>query len=271
MQSKDKTTTSTQSLMPSLQPQVNSYLGKVGNVYNPGGYLPKVNTTTKAALNQTKALAKQPVPGLTEAQGMVTGLLGNGGMTAGMQQASDYLTPFASGEYQEDPRLLATLERERNNATNAAATRFGGGRYGAAGMGTGMGQAQAAATDSLMLQSNENARNRQMQAAQAMGALGQSGAGNALTAGSMVNGLNDLRYDGTSRLASVGDYFGGYKSGQMQQFAGALSPFLGAGVTTTNRSPGPTAAQSILGGAATGGALLGPWGSVAGGLLGAFG
>jgi hypothetical protein len=131
-----------------------------------------------------------------------------------------------------------------------------------------------------MLQANENSRNRQLQASGLLGNLYQQGVGNAMQASAMIPSLNNLRYDGMSRLAGVGDFFqdraqtqadmtrnNGWdqlgKYNAIVQGNGAL------GRSTT--TPGPSAAQSILGGAATGGALLGPWGAVAGGLLGAFG
>jgi hypothetical protein len=216
-----------------------------------------------------------------------SGILGNGGYTSQMSDAAGYLTNFANGSYTEDPRLLATINRERNNATNAAATRFGGGRYGSVGMGVGMGQAQAAATDNLMLQSNENARNRQLQASGQLGSLATAGAQNQATWGAMSPTLNEMRYDGASRIAGIGDFrqhrdqaridqVANFPWQNLQNYTGILGGMGNQGSTTVAQTPGPSAAQSILGGIGAGAKFgasipgIGPgWGGVIGAGFGA--
>jgi hypothetical protein len=196
-----------------------------------------------------------------------------------MKRTAGYLTPFANGSMQEDPRLQEMLDYNTNQAANATATRMGGGRYGSAAIGNAFGSAIGAANNSTMLQANENARSRQLQASGLLGQMYQQGANNAFQAGAMLPGLNNLRYDGMSRLAGVGDFFDTRNQQQADmtrnngwdQLGKYNSVVQGNGALgRSSTTPGPSAAQSILGGAATGAALLGPWGAIGGGLLGAF-
>lgn len=286
----DKTTTSTNQMFPALEQGWTKALGAANTIYN-NSRLPKLaplNSDIRRSFSMTRNLARQGVPNLDALYGTQASMLSNGGMTQGMQQAAGLLGNFASGQYTEDPRLLATIERERNNATNAAATRFGGGRYGSAAIGQGLGQAQAAATDQLMLQSNENARNRQLQATGLLGQLADAGANNMATWGAMSGELNNLRYDPASRLAGVGDFLQNRTQGRIDQranfpkqnlnwYTGILGGMGNQGSTTVNTTPGPSAAQSILGGAAMGAGIGGKipglgagWGALGGGLLGLF-
>ncbi|UVF22863.1 hypothetical protein HPT29_028340 (plasmid) [Microvirga terrae] len=313
-----KPATSTQSPWEPTQQPLKDIMGTAGTLYNQyknKSTLAPLNAYSKEALNQTRSLAAQGVPGLDAAYGAHSSLLSNNGMTSGMsqaagilggyaanngmtsdlQEAAGYLKNFASGQYNEDPRLLATVERERNNALNAAKTRMGQ-SYGSAGMGAGFANAAAGATDQLMLQSNENARNRQLQsagilgdmyqgaanrglsAAGAMGSLYSQGADNMMGAMSMTGALNNLRYDPASRLASVGDYYQqrdqakyDAKFDRLSQLSGFINPIAGMGKTTTATKATPSAAQGILGGAMAGNSLLGPWGAIGGGILGGLG
>src|SRR5690606_9261467 len=95
---------------------------------------------------------------------MLNSYAANNGVTGDIRKTADYLTPFASGKFQEDPRLQRQLDINADRAANATATRFGGGRYGSAAIGNAMGSAVADANNATMLQSNENARTRQLQA-----------------------------------------------------------------------------------------------------------
>ncbi|EIM26651.1 hypothetical protein [Microvirga lotononidis] len=311
--------TSTQSPWDPTQQPLKSIMGTAGNLYNQyknKSTLAPINGYTTDALNQTRALAAQGIPNLDAVYGAQSSLLGNGGMTSGMnqaagilggiassggmspdlQEAAGYLKNFASGQYNEDPRLLSMVNAERDNAMNAMATRMGGGRYGSAAMGTGFANASAQATDRLMLESNENNRNRQLQsagilgdmyqgaanrglsAAGAMGSLYSQGADNMMGAMSMTGALNNLRYDSASRLASVGDYYqqrdqANYdkKFDRLAQLSSFINPIAGMGKTTTATKATPSAAQGILGGAMAGNTLLGPWGALGGGILGGLG
>jgi hypothetical protein len=266
--SNDKTSTVT----PYGAPFIDYGNQQAQNLYKQGVKSPPtlapVSKYTTQAMNGTVNLANQGVRGLDDAYGLLGSF-----MTGQGSPAADSLSQFASGQYQEDPRLQQMLDTNADRAANAAATRFGGGRYGSAAIGNGVGSAVADANNATMLQSNENARNRQLSAAGTLGGLGMQSA-------AMLPTMNNLSYDPMSRIAGVGDFYdtraqtaldmkrnNGWdqlgKYNAIVQGNGAL------GRSTT--TPGPSAAQSILGGAATGGALLGPWGAVAGGLLGAFG
>lgn len=298
---KEKVQTSTNT--PFGSQYISSAMGDVQKFYETGrpywAQAP-VNTVTHDAFNMTAANARGNVPGLPQAQNYATGMIANNGMTGdmnqvagdirnGMRQTWAELTPFSNGSMQEDPRLQQMLNTNADRAANAAATRFGGGRYGSAAIGQGVGSAVADATNPTMLQSNENARSRQLQAASTLGSLNVAGNGllgniyegglnRATQATSMLPALNELRYDGATRLAGIGDYFQqrdqaqhDYQGDLLKERVGLMTALGGMGGTTIQKAPGPSAAQSILGGAATGGALLGPWGAIGGGLLGAFG
>src|SRR5215217_4542686 len=72
--------------------------------------------------------------GLTGAQESVGGRYqafadSKNGLTAGQEESLGLLNPFARGEYTEDPRLTQRLSADRQDAMNASATAFGGGRY----------------------------------------------------------------------------------------------------------------------------------------------
>ena len=287
--SSTKKTTSTNQMYPALQQGWDNALGEGWDIYNnnqgKSGLAP-LNAHTKDAFQQTHALASSGVPNLDQIYGVQSGILGNGGYTSQMSDAAGYLTNFANGSYNEDPRLQRVLNAERTKATNAALTSLGGGRYGSNAIGQGIGNAQAAATDQLMLQSNENARNRQLQASGQLSSLAAQGANNMATWGSMSSGLNDLRYDGASRIAGMGDYIqnrqqtaydnrNGY--GNLNSYVGILSGMGNAGSTQITKTPGPSGAQSILGGAAMGAGIgskipgLGAgWGGILGAGIGAF-
>ncbi|MBQ0820991.1 hypothetical protein KBI52_12315 [Microvirga sp. HBU67558] len=233
---------------------------------------------------------------MNQAAGILGGIASSGGMSPELQEAAGYLKNFANGSYNEDPRLLSVVNAEREKALNSASTRLGGGRYGSNAIGAGFANAASQATDRLMLESNENGRNRQLQsagilgnmysdaanrglsAAGAMGSLYSQGADNMMGAMSMTGALNNLRYDSASRLASVGDYYQqrdqakyDAKFDRLSQLSNFINPIAGMGKTTTATKATPSAAQGILGGAMAGNSLLGPWGALGGGILGGLG
>jgi hypothetical protein len=285
-----KTAVSTNQMYPALEAGWNTVLGNAATVYK-NTKVPKqapLNNDIKNSFNQTRSIAAQGVPNLDQLYATQAGILGNGGMTGTMQDSVGYLTNFANGSYQEDPRLAAAIAEREKRAMNGAATQFGGGRYGSVAIGQGMGGAMATAGNDLMLQSNENARNRQLQAAGQIGQLGTAGAQNMATWGSMSSGLNDLRYDGASRQAGIGQYLQDRTQGRNDQragfgwqnlgnYAGILGGMGNQGGTTISKTPGPSAAQSILGGGLAGmkfgssipGVGAG-WGGILGAAAGAF-
>jgi hypothetical protein len=247
-----------------------------------GKSLTKMNNDTRSALQTTRNLSNQPVQGLAEANQFNTGLIGSGGWTDDLRQAQGFLMPFADGSLHEDPRMKELLDTNANRATNGAATRFGGGRYGSAAIGQGVGNAVADANNGIMLQSNENGRNRQLQASGLLGQMGESARGAAMQATSQIPMLDNAKYAGAERRAGVGDYLTQRLQNpnawqNAQTYAGLLGSLGGQRQIQTipNNASG---AQKAIGGASTGavlGSMLGPWGTaiggVGGGLLGSWG
>jgi anti-sigma factor RsiW len=245
-----------------------------------------ISQTTADALGWTKALATQPLPGADSANWMTNQIIQDHGMNGGTHRVEAALTPIMNGSLQEDPRLQAMLDTNANRAANAAATRFGGGRYGSAAIGQGVGQAVADANNATMLQSNENARTRQLQAAGQLSNMYQTGVSQALQASSMQPSLNDLRFDGAQRVAGIGDYIQNrdqaewdYPQTRLGQFGSLVQALGGMGGTATSVAPVQRAstAQRLIGGALAG-ASLGDktgfgtgLGAIGGGLLGLFG
>lgn len=287
---KTKKSSSTNQMWEPVEQGYETLLGSAADYFGGLGR-PKLNRLNRDITNsfsQTRRLAGAGVPNLDQMYATQQGLLANGGMTGTMQDSVGYLTNFANGSYQEDPRLKAAIAEREKRAMNGAATQFGGGRYGSAGIGQGMGSAMATAGNDLMLQSNENSRNRQLQAAGQIGQLGTAGAQNMNTVMAMSPMMNELRYDGASRLAGMGDFLQNRQQGRTDQlrnypqqdmnwYGGILGGLGGQGSTTVTRTPGPSAAQSILGGAAMGAGIGGKipgigagWGAAAGGILGGF-
>lgn len=267
----DKTQTSTSAPWDAVQPYLQTIASSADRMWRNGAGKPPqladVNGYTKEAFRDTANIAHGGVPGLGDAFNFTGSMLTGQGTPA-----ADALSQFAGGQFQEDPRLQQMLDTNAGRAANAAATRFGGGRYGSAAIGQGVGQAVADANNATMLQANENARNRQLSAAGTLGSLGMQSA-------AMLPTLNNLQYDPASRLAGIGDFWQqraqqrldnkrNYRRDDLSYYASILNGMGGLGGTKTMTTPGPSTAQRVLGGAATGGALLGPLGAVGGGLLG---
>jgi hypothetical protein len=213
--------------------------------YNNSGTM---NANQKSGLSRTAGLARQGVPNLGSLFSTQKNLLANGGMTSGMQNAAGLLKGIASGNQVEDPRLQQMLDTNADRAANAAATRFGGGRYGSAAIGNGVGSAVADANNATMLQSNENARNRQLQAQGMLGQLASTGANNMATWASMTPTLNELRYDGATRLGSVGDAQQDFQWNRARNLTNLVGGLLGTGATTQSTGTAqnnPSMAQNL--------------------------
>ena len=240
---KDPWGPATTGLMSGLDAAQNLYNNDAGYNPYPNRTVAKRSANTLGAMGQIQGLAGQPIQGLADANnwaqsqiqnngmtadtnrvaGQYQDIVNNGGMTDGLRQSASYLDQFANGGYQEDPRLAAAMQaRETRAANNAASLASGSGRYGSGAMGQTMGTAMADSSNELMLQSNENARNRQLQASGslaglygsaadrsqsangAMAGIYSDGLGRAAGAASMLPGLNELRYDGANRMAGLG-------------------------------------------------------------------
>lgn len=269
-------------MFPALEQGWNNALGQAGSVFG-SARAPRqarLSSYTKNSFDTTRGLANEGVPNLDQLYATQSGILGNGGYTSQMTDAANYYKGVIDAQPGQNPYLQSMLNTNADRAANAAATRFGRG-YGSNAIGSGVGNAVASANNGILAQEYENDQNRRLSAMNALGSLAQAGAGNMATWGSMSSGLNDLRYDGASRMAGIGDYIQNRNQNRYDQRAnfpkqniGWYTNILGGmgnqGSTQISRTPGPSAAQSILGGAATGGAMFGPWGAVGGGILGAF-
>lgn len=280
---KPKSETTTTNPMASAQPAIDGIIGAAGDWYNSKqGQQAPMNAYTKSALNQTRALSSQPVTGFQTAIDVNGAMINNGGYTPDLRVAQNFLNPFAAGQYNEDPRLAASIAERENRAKNAAATQFGGGRYGSNAIGQGMGSAMATAGNDLMLQSNENARTRQLQASGLLGNMAEGARSAVMQGTSMLPMLDNLRYSGAERMAGVGDYYQNRAQerqdmpfNRLSQYGGLISQMSGGYGSTTKPKAG-NAAMSAVGGALSGaklGSALGPWGTaiggIGGGLLGA--
>jgi hypothetical protein len=194
--------------------------------------LAKMNPTLTGAYANQMGLAQQPVENLAGANSAVGGIIANGGWTpetrsfatesglnAGQTQAAgDYRKIIDAQGYTEDPRFQQMLDTNANRAINGAATRFGGGRYGSSGIGQGVGTAVAEANNAAMYQSNQAARQREMDAIGAFGGMHTTGASqklgaagmaqqNQLAAMGMLPQLDALKYAGADRQMQIGqDY-----------------------------------------------------------------
>jgi hypothetical protein len=148
-------------------------------------------------------------------------------LTGSQRQAAGYMDPFARGDFQEDPRMLAALKAREGRAMNSASTSFGNGRYGSNAIGRGVGSALAEAGDELMYQSNESARNRQLQASGMLGDLYTTGAGQKLNA---TGQMADIYGQGAQqKLGALGQMGSLYEGGRTAALAAAgMQPSLEA-------------------------------------------
>jgi hypothetical protein len=171
-----------------------------------GSVLAPMNPTLKGAYDRISSTSYEPIQGLDGAFDFADGMISNNGMTDDLNRTAGYLTPFANGSMQEDPRLSAAMAaREERAANRAASLASGSGRYGSGAMGAEVGRSIGEASNELMLQSNESARNRQLQASGMLGDLYAGGLNRAGSAASLLPTLNALRFDPAERAAKVGE------------------------------------------------------------------
>lgn len=155
-----------------------------------------------------------------------------------------------------------------------------------AGMASGAGRYGSNAHANTTAQGIANANNPYI-----FGWANQA-ANRSLQAGAMVPMMNEMKYDGATRLAGLGDYMMGreqqrldtgrqlWEQGQqapwsrLNAYNQTISGNVGSTSQGTSTKPGMTGMQGMLGGAMTGasmGSLFGPVGTAAGGILGAVG
>jgi hypothetical protein len=221
----------------------------------------------------------------------------NLGMT-GPGSIGSYMNPYTSQVRQNALDDLETARRSAIQQTGERATQaraFGGSRQGVAEALTNQGFARQAGT--LGTQLNENAFNqavqmqaadlaRQQQAQAANQAAGLSGAELRLRGagqlGSLAAQQQALRLGGAQAVMGAGGArqaadqqqmdairnIGLQRLGIVQSSLGAQPANLGGTVSTPTYS---NPASGALGGALAGGQMFGPYGAIAGGLLGALG
>jgi hypothetical protein len=221
----------------------------------------------------------------------------NLGMT-GPGSIGSYMNPYTSQVRQNALDDLETARRSAIQQTGERATQaraFGGSRQGVAEALTNAGFARQAGT--LGTQLNENAFNqavqmqsadlaRQQQAAAANQQAGLQGAqlrlGGASQLGSLAAQQQALRLGGAQAVMGAGGArqaadqqqmdairnIGLQRLGIVQSSLGASPANLGGTVSTPTYS---NPASGALGGALAGGQMFGPYGAVAGGILGLLG
>jgi len=221
----------------------------------------------------------------------------NLGMT-GPGSIGSYMNPYTSQVRQNALDDLETARRSAIQQTGERATQaraFGGSRQGVAEALTNAGFARQAGT--LGTQLNENAFNqavqmqsadlaRQQQAAAANQQAGLQGAqlrlGGASQLGSLAAQQQALRLGGAQAVMGAGGArqaadqqqmdairnIGLQRLGIVQSSLGASPANLGGTVSTPTYS---NPASGALGGALAGGQMFGPYGAVAGGVLGLLG
>jgi hypothetical protein len=219
------------------------------------------------------------------------GMTGPGSIGSYMNPYTQMVRENALGDLESARR--AAIQQTGERATQARA--FGGSRQGVAEALTNQGFAKQAAT--LGTQLNENAFNqavqlqaadlaRQQQAQAANQAAGLSGAqlrlGGASQLGSLAAQQQALRLGGAQTVLGLGGArqaqeqqqmdairnIGLQRLGVVQSSLGATPANLGGTVSTPSYS---NPAAGALGGALAGGQMFGPYGAVAGGILGLLG
>jgi hypothetical protein len=233
------------------------YYGGSGKPYKGPTQAP-INKYTTQALDQTRGLAGQDVPGLAQATAFNTGMIQNNGLTpelqgvagnlnpmaqsetgltSGQDEAAGYLRGFAQGDYYDDPDFNRMLDRNAERAGTIAKTTYGGGHFGGAAFGAGLGQSISDANLNAIVGNHQFSRGQQLSASGQLGGLYSTGAnqklaangalsdiygqglGRAFQAQANLPALNELRYDGAARLAGVGDYYQNYNQ---QKLAGQI-------------------------------------------------
>ena len=224
-------------------------------------------------------------------------LQANLGMT-GAGSIGSYMNPYTSMVRENALGDLESARRSAIQQTGERATQaraFGGSRQGVAEALTNQGFAKQAAT--LGTQLNENAFNqavqmqaadlaRQQQAQAANQAAGISGADLRLRGANQLGGLaaqqQALRLGGAQAVMGAGGARQALEQQQMDairniglQRLGIVQSSLGAQPANLGQITTTPYSQNIgagaLGGALAGGQMFGPYGAIAGGLLGALG
>jgi hypothetical protein len=288
------------------QPHLGDIMKESNNLYygGPKGIYegPRVAGTpqqTTQALNQTMSIAGQRMPGLSDALHFNRMMSGNAGMTRDMRSLAGHLSPIAQGQDADNPYLQDMIASSNAKiGAQQAAMAAGSGRFGSGAHTAVATKAMADAANPVLASAYENAKNRQLQAGGLLSGMYSDGAGRAMQAGAALPGLNNLRYDGASRMAGVGDYYRGVNQqnidanmqkhnewlNQPWDMLGKRSAIvngmgsLGGSSTAITPKNSPSAAQGILGGAAMGAGIGskipgigGGWGALGGGILGAWG
>jgi hypothetical protein len=259
-------------------------------------------------LNLDAAAANQPGQMANNFVNAYQPLLANGGVSAlglegvgNLNQAAGYLNPYASGQYVQSGNPFLDAVIAKNDAATLA--RVGGqfstsGRYGSpAFMGTAAGAIQAADNATRASQYNTDA-DRQLQAIQGLGnigqakaGIGQTGVGNInsylsalptiaqgnLFAGNTIQSIGGQNMDYAQRFINAANQDPWTKAQNLAQITGSIGQLggtsssqgmsYGQGQATKKEDPGVFG--DILAGVGAGANLLGGIGGIGG--LGGFG
>ena len=192
-----------------IQAPLQDIYTRAGNMAN-AGVGPQVFPGSKtAALSQPTQLA---ITGATEEAttghnlgGAITGqyenMLGQGGMTSGMQGAYNTFQDVGGNNPYMEPMLDYQLGKagDKVNSYFSNAGRYGSGAHTKA-LASELGGLRA---NTMYNQHNQDQRNR-LSAASGMAGLGQGQAANLGAATGAASTLDDLRYSDFDRLSSVG-------------------------------------------------------------------
>lgn len=264
-----------------------------------GPTLAGINPTTQYSLDVTRSIADANQPLADRGMGSTVNMIDAGGLTQEQRANAGVLQGIAAGNEVDNPYLQKMLDASNARiATQQASMASGMGRYGSGAHTAVATKAMAEAANPVLASAYENAKGRQLQASGLLDNIYSGGQGRTLQAASMLPAMTNLRYDGASRLAGIGDFYQGRDQAgldaRIQQRENQLrAPLnqvewinailtgqgqLGGFKSSTTPGKQTSAAQGILGGAASGAALgsaipvVGTGlGALGGGILGALG
>jgi hypothetical protein len=307
--SKTQTATTTNNPPAYAAPHLTSIADKAKGIYEqgtafnpfPGSTVVPYDQRTIQSLNNQQALATGANPLVGATTGAVQGVLGGGGINSVAQPGINALTQYASGQNVNggSQAFQQALDYQSGRTADDVNRQFSGmGRYGSGAHAGVLADRIGEMRNSAMAGEIARQEGQQLQAAGALGGLGQGANANLLQGAALAPTADQFRYSGDERLAQIGSQYEDLAARNMQDqieryYAtqqaplanlGAYSDFV-SGVsrgygTQTQVSPkqNTSLAGGILGGA-LGGASIGSGipligtglGALGGGILGALG
>lgn len=253
--------TSTTTPWAGVQPYITDYLNK-GQAqfntpfqYNTGDQIAGFSPEQQYALSAQTQRAIQGSPVNAAAQGNITNTL-NG----------NYLSPDSN------PYLAQNVNKALGDVTARVNSQFNNNNFGSSANQELLTRNLGDTASQMYGQNYTNERNNQLQAAgmaptlantdyQDIAALGDVGAQRQNLSNQYLNQANNLF---TSNYQ--------YPQQQLDNYGNVIRTGMGGGSSTTNTAPNPNQSNPLAGalGGAAAGSSFGPWGAVAGGVLGAF-